>query len=556
MSRELEAPVVIVGGGPVGLVLGLELARRGVEAIVVEKRADGVASGVKCNHVSARSMEIFRRLGCADLLRNAGLPPDYPHDVAIRTSFVGREMSRIPIPSRSRRFVDTDGPDGNWPTPEPPHRINQLFLEPILFEYASRQPRLRILDGTGVEDVEQSDEGVTARARDERTGEEITLRGKYLVGCDGGRSGVRKAIGAAYEGDPVVQRVQSTLIRAPDLLSRLEVPPAWMTLTMNPRRSGNTIAIDGRETWMIFNYLRPDESDFDEVDRDWAIRTLLGVGPDFSYDVISKEDWIGRRLVANRFRDRRLFICGDAAHLWVPYGGYGMNAGIADADNLASLLVAAVAGWGGEHVLDAYEAERLPITSQVSRFAMSHAAGSISARGSVPAAIEDDTADGAAVRERWGRELHDFHVQQYCCAGLNFGAYYDGSPLVAYDGSDFPAYSMGSFTPSTVPGCRTPHFTLPDGQSLYDALGPGFTLLRFDPALDASALLLAAAARGVPLQVLDIPADAAPDPYTTRLLLTRPDQHTAWRGDAVPADAFGLIDRIRGAVPAEARLAA
>ena len=556
MPPKHEASVVIVGGGPVGLVLGLDLAKRGIDTVVIEQREGGRAAGVKCNHVSARSMEIFRRLGCADLLRNAGLPPDYPHDVAIRTTVVGRELSRIKIPSRSRRFIETTGPDGHWPTPEPPHRINQLFLEPILFEFSRNQPRLRILDGTSVQSVQQTEDGVTANARDVRTGETIAIHGTFLVGCDGGRSLVRKALGAELEGEAVVQRVQSTLIRAPELLQRLQNPPSWMTLTMNPRRSGNTIAIDGREVWMIFNYLRPTEADFEEIDRDWAIRTLLGVDSDFKYEVISKEDWIGRRLVANRFRDRRMFICGDAAHLWVPYGGYGMNAGIADANNLGWILAAAINGWGGDCILDAYEAERLPITSQVSHFAMKHAEGSISARQSVPEAIEADTPEGERVRKDWGQALYDFHVQQYCCGGLNFGSYYERSPLIAYDESPFPAYSMSDFTSSTVPGCRTPHFVLPDGRSLYDAVGPDYTLLRFDSLVDVTPLTAAAEKHNVPLAVLDIDPSTAPSVYTTKLVLTRPDQHNAWRGDALPDDPEALVARIRGAADPSIKIAA
>jgi 2-polyprenyl-6-methoxyphenol hydroxylase-like FAD-dependent oxidoreductase len=161
------------------------------------------------------------------------------------------------------------------------------------------------------------------------------VRARFLIGCDGGRSTVRKAIGATFVGTPVIQKVQSTYLRAPDLLARIPGERAWCCYAFNPRRSGVCFAIDGRETFLVHNHFQPSETDFDAVDRDASIRHILGVGADFRYDVISKEDWIGRRLVADRFRDRRVFICGDAAHLWVPYAGYGMNAGIADAMNLS-----------------------------------------------------------------------------------------------------------------------------------------------------------------------------------------------------------------------------
>src|SRR6185295_10888193 len=186
-----------------------------------------------------------------------------------------------------------------------------------------------------------------------------------------------------------VQRVQSTYIRAPQLMSLIR-SPAWMSYLYNPERAGNLVAIDGRETWLIHNYLLPHEQDIDAVNRDRCIRTLLGVDEGFEYEVLSQEDWVGRRLVADTFRQGRVFICGDAAHLWVPYAGYGMNAGIADAMNLSWMLAAHLQGWAPASILHAYQHERLPITDQVSRFAMKHAEGAIRERTQLPPEIEDD----------------------------------------------------------------------------------------------------------------------------------------------------------------------
>jgi len=542
-----EAEVIIVGAGPVGLTLAIDLAWRGIDVTVVETRARAAPPEPKCNHVAARTMEIFRRLGIADKVRNAGLPADYPHDISYRTSFTGRELTRIEIPCRRDRFTRKDGPDCNWPTPEPPHRINQIFLEPILFEHAAAQPRIRIVNRTSAEDVVVGDTSSRANLRDLDTGAVRRVDCRFLIGCDGARSVVRKAIGAELTGDAVIQRVQSTFIRAPDLIGRQRHERAWGTGAINPRRSGMVYAIDGSERWLVHNYLKPDEGDFEQVDRDGSLRTILGVDADFRYEVISKEDWYGRRLVADTFRDRSAFIVGDAAHIWVPYAGYGMNAGIADAMNLSWLLAAHLNGWAPESILDAYEAERWPITSQVSRFAMSHAEAEIRRRGAVPAEIEEEGPRGESARREVGRLTYEINVQQYACAGLNFGAYYDTSPIIAYDGAEQPPYTMNSYTPSTVPGCRTPHFWRGDGSSLYDAMGPEFTLLRFDADADVTALEVTARDRGLPLRVLDV---EQPDPvtfYDGRLLLSRPDQHVAWRGDRVPEDPTALIDRVRGA---------
>jgi len=293
--------------------------------------------------------------------------------------------------------------------------------------------------------------------------------------------------------------------------------------------------------------MRPGEGDFDEVDRDACLRAILGVEAGFKYEILSKEDWYGRRLIASKFRNGCAFIAGDAAHIWVPYAGYGMNAGIADAMNLSWLLAAHLNGWAPASILDAYEAERWPITSQVSKFAMSHAEAEARRRGAVPPEIEDEGPEGARVREEIGRLTYEINVQQYACAGLNFGTYYDASPVIAYDGAEQPAYTMSRYTPSTVPGCRTPHCFLADGNSLYDAMGPEFTLLRFDPAVDVTPLEAAARRRGVPLKVLDLerPDVAAYDDSV--LLLSRPDQHVAWRGAGLPNDPMALIDRVRGA---------
>jgi len=345
MTETLETDVTIVGGGPVGLTLAMDLAGRGVRVTVIEQRERGEPPSVKCNHVAARSMELFRRLGVGQKLRDAGLPADYPNDIAYRTTMIGREITRIPIPCRRDRYTATGGPDTWWPTPEPPHRINQIFLEPILFEHAWAVPGVTILNRVRFEDLVQEDGGVTARARHPDSGEALSISARYLVGCDGGRSEVRRTIGVRLSGDPVVQRVQSSYIRAPQLLSLQGGVPAWGNISLNPRRSGTVYAIDGRETWLVHNYLRDDEADFDAIDRDWAIRAILGVGSDFRYEIISREDWFGRRLVADRLRDRRAFLCGDAAHIWVPYAGYGMNAGLADAANLGWLLAARLNGW-------------------------------------------------------------------------------------------------------------------------------------------------------------------------------------------------------------------
>jgi 2-polyprenyl-6-methoxyphenol hydroxylase-like FAD-dependent oxidoreductase len=545
MSNRINTDVLIVGGGPVGLTLAIDLAQRGIEVTVAEIRGAGEPPSVRCNHVAARTMEFFRRLGLVRAVRQSGLPADYPNDVAFRTTATGIELSRIQIPCRAERYTAKGGPDTWWPTPEPPHRINQIYLEPVLFAHAAATPRLRILSRTRVVEFAQSESGVRATAENLDAGGVSQIFATYLIGCDGAHSDVRHKIDAKFSGDAVVMQTQSTYIRAPQLLGIIP-RPAWLSVSLNPRCSGYLFAIDGRERWLVHNWRPPDE-DLTSLDRGRCIRQILGVAPSFEFEILGQEDWTGRRMIAERFRDRRVFLCGDAAHIWVPFAGYGMNAGIADAMNLSWMLAGVIKGWAEPAMLDAYEVERQPVTEQVSRYAMNTLPVREALRNMIPDNIEEPGPKGEAVRARVGKDAYELNIGQFCCGGLNFGYFYKDSPIIVYDGEEPPGYTMYDFSQSTVPGCRTPHLWLRDGRSLYDALGPAFTLLRFDPAVETGSLVAAAAQRRVPMLVLDVDADEAAALYPRKLVLSRPDLHVAWRGDELPDDSMGLIDRVRGA---------
>lgn len=166
-------------------------------------------------------------------------------------------------------------------------------------------------------------------------------------------------------------------------------------------------------------------------------------------------------------------------------------------------------------------------------------------RRAVPPEVEADGPEGDEARQRIGQAAYDLNVQQYCCGGLNFGYFYDRSPIIAHDDAPPPAYTMADFTPSTVPGCRLPFSRLADGRPITDALGPGYTLLRRDPSINVDALIAPLHRAGAPIEVIDIAADAVAL-YDHALLLVRTDQHIAWRGNVVPADAEALIDQLLG----------
>jgi len=534
----VDTDVVIVGGGPVGLTLAMWLADAGADVTVLERRSLGEPPPVKCNHISSRSMEILRRLGVASELRAAGLPDEHAHDAAFRTSMVAEDFGRIAIPGRAGRVRGDQGVDSWWPTPEPPHRVNQLYMEPILQRHAVERENVHFLGSVDVVDVGQSDDRAWAVVS-RPDGASVEVHGRYLVGCDGGRSTVRRSLGIPMVGDAEIQRVQSTFVEVPSLAAMMASEPAWATIVLNTHRSGTAYAIDGEARWLIHNYLRADEADFESVDRHAALRTILGV--DVRYDVISNEDWVGRRLIAERFRRDRILLCGDAAHIWVPYAGYGMNAGIADAANLAWLLAAVLAGWGDELLVDAYEAERLPITEQVSWYAMDHAERMIRNREAIPEDIEEDSSAGEVTRERYGRAMVELNTPQYACAGLNFGYFYDRSPIVIPDGAA-PEYSMDRFVESWAPGCRAPHRRLADGSWLLDALGDGYTVAGSEDALrraGADAWVEAAAEKRMPVAVAALAASSEHD--VSGIVVIRPDGHIAYRGDELPLRLLGRL---------------
>jgi 2-polyprenyl-6-methoxyphenol hydroxylase-like FAD-dependent oxidoreductase len=289
MTRRLETTIVVAGAGPVGMSLAIDAAGRGVDVVVVEARQAGEPPSAKCNTVAARTLETFRRLGVADQVRAAGLPDDYPTDVIYCTSITGYELTRVRQPSRLER-AQPGFPDSEWATPEPVVRVSQLYLEPILLRRLVEAPRATVLNQTTVEHYEQDAGGVTAHCR-AADGEEVLVRGRFLVGCDGGRSTIRRIMGASLEGEASLGRTRSSLIRAPHLRALFgDRRPVWMSWVSNPRIRGTLIAIDGEDVWLVHRSLGGRQQDFADLDFDQSIRDVLGVGPDFSWEVLNHED--------------------------------------------------------------------------------------------------------------------------------------------------------------------------------------------------------------------------------------------------------------------------
>ena len=538
----MDASIIIAGAGPVGTCLAIDAAMRGLDVIIVEPRAASDPPDAKCNTIAARTMETFRRFGIAEEVRAAGLPDTYPTDTIYATSLAGPELTRIVMPARIERsqpgFHDSD-----WPTPEFMVRESQLWLEPILRKKMMSLTNIRFLPRTEVVGYTQDGDGVTVQCRGLDEDQVFELRGLYLAGCDGGASRVRKTMNVKLSGDAEIARTRTTLVRSQSIRELFgDRRPAWMSWVVNHKVRGNVVAIDGDELWLVHRALPDGEKHFEAIDLEQSIRDVLGVGADFPFEVIRHEDWVGRRLVAESFRDGRVFIAGDAAHLWVPFAGYGMNAGIADAMNLSWVLSAVVNGWADPAMVDAYEAERAPITDQVSRFAMANLEANMAAISgrTVPTFLSAPNFFARLLRRRLGKKLFDINLAQMSPEGLNFGYFYEGSPIIVGDGEKAPAYDMGKHVKSTVPGCRLPHFFV-GGTSILDLLGPDYTIIRFDRTVDVSAIVRS----GLPVKVVDVdnPPHSA---FVHKLLIVRADSHVAWRADALPDDIGQLVDRLRG----------
>ena len=545
----MEIPVLIAGGGPVGTTLALELAHRGIACLVVEERL-AMPPNPKCNTTNARSMEHFRRLGCADAIRRVGLPLDYPTDVVYATRWLGQEITRYRLRSSAAVLAGGDGGDAidaYWPTPEPQHRVSQLAMEPVLRAHVGQFPHCDYREGWRFLSYETAAGAVDCVIEHCATGEQQRVRAQYLVSCEGGHSLIRKAMGIPLEGRECITKFCTTYFRSAQLTARWPHARAWMHRLYNADGESHVIAIDGRELWLHHSILGPD-GDLEAHDHRAAIRNSLGA--DLPYEVLGQERWIARALVAERYRQARVFLCGDAAHIWIPMGGFGMNAGIEDAVNLGWKLAAVLRGWAADGLLDSYESERRAIGQLVA----GSAAKIFEDLYQIPIHDPRLEATGAAAdvfRAEVGHAITTHNLAEFDSIGMQLGVCYDSSPIICYDDGEVPPFALNRYVESSVPGVRAPHFWRPSGRALYDDLGPDFSLLCFGVGdQDVAALTAAFAARGVPLRVLAIDdADAAQKYQNYALVLVRPDQHIAWRAHQPPSDPHALVATLIAAAP-------
>jgi 2-polyprenyl-6-methoxyphenol hydroxylase-like FAD-dependent oxidoreductase len=529
---DTETFALIVGGGPVGLSAAIELQWRGVPTVLVSENPE-TTQHPKCNNTNARSMEHFRRLGIADELRQEGLPADVARASAYVTRFCGHEFGRLPRP-----FSD-------WPTPELPTTISQIALERTLRRLAERAPGIHF--GWRLASFTADAHGVRAEV-ESQAGERRDIRARYLLGIDGASSTVRRALGFRMIGeDGTAHRafmggtMLSFFIRAPTLMAASGRTPTHMTWIINPEMRGMMYSQDGRQLWVV-HYQVPPGVDWQAVNARATVRTMIGADVDF--DILSGGPWTGGlALVAEHYQAGPVLLAGDSAHLFTPLGGLGMNTGIGDVMNLGWKLAAEHQGWAGRRLIETYETERRPIGVRNSQLGVR--CTRVMDGWKLWPGFEDESAAAQAAREKFGARIMEEDKPQYLTVGIQLGERYEDSPIVWPDGTERPPDPWDSYTPLDRPGARAPHVWLAPQRALFDIFGPGFTLLDFGAPEAAAAFEEAARVRGVPLEVVRLDAI---EPYRSKLVLVRPDQHIAWHGDTM-GDPLAVIDKVRGAAP-------
>ncbi len=492
-----HVPVVIAGGGPVGMTLARTLGSFGIECLLVERNAS-TTRHPKMDITNGRSMELFRRLCLADKLRAVAVPEANNFDISWITGLTGRELHRFKYPSVIKKRAEIRARNDGTQPREPAMRVSQVMIEPVLQTAVLADPQVDARWGVAFESFTQDSNGVTCTVRTVATGATEQIRCDFLAGCDGGSSIVREQIGIDLEGKAAVAHRYMIHFRsdARDLLQAFGV--AWHYQTDR----GTLIAQDDHDTWTLQTRMPPDGApDPDALLDTWA-------GGAFERKILVANPWFTHLLLAERYADGRVFLAGDAAHQYIPTGGYGMNTGIGDAIDLGWKLAAAVKGFGSSALLASYENERRPVGYR-NRLASERHTGVRLRIAELYQKERDLDALGRGIAALGNAENESW--------GIEFGYRYDGVD------SDPVRYQ-----PTTAPGARLPSVFLQDGSALYDKLGPWFTLLVFGNA-DPSPLIDSAPA---PLTTVIVDDPAVAPLYEARLVLVRPDTHVAWRGNA------------------------
>jgi 2-polyprenyl-6-methoxyphenol hydroxylase-like FAD-dependent oxidoreductase len=515
----LDTDVVIIGGGPVGMGLSIELGQRGVRCVVVERypTPQPIPRG---QNLTQRTMEHFHFWGCEKELRAARtIPPEY--GIGGLTTY-GTLLGPYHYDWLQRELVKPYYYTAN-------ERLPQYATEAVLRTRAAQLPSVETVYGWSADSVVQDDDGVTVDIVERKGAGRRTIRAAYVVGCDGARSTVREQAGITQTRTDHDRLMVLLVFRSPQLHELLtHYPGKSYYNVLQPELEGYWKffgRVDLGNTWFFHAPvpLGTTESNFDFKA---YVREAVGAEFEMAFEHIGF--WDLRFAIADRYRAGRAFIAGDAAHSHPPYGGYGVNSGLEDARNLGWKLAARLQGWGGEALLDSYDAERRPVfASTIDDFI----AKSIESDRTFLAEF-DPAKDRAAFEQAWNTrakgavgEVHAFEPN------------YEGSPVVAGSGSSQGPSAVGSHRFDARSGHHVAPATLASGGNVYEGMDGGFVLLALDASSEAvSAFRLAASALSVPLTVVEAPMDGEAARYAARLVLIRPDQFVAWVGHEATVD--------------------
>ena len=533
--------VVVVGAGPVGLTLAIDLGQRGVRCLVVE-RSTTARRLPKMERLNPRSMEIYRRLGLADAIRAAGMPGHVPMDVYVVSRLCDPPILRMPYPSPNDAKARTANVlDGSLPL-ESNQIISQYTLEPVLRAAAEALPSVTVRSGCALTSFDQDDTGVTAHLeRPDGTSE--TVRADYLAGCDGGTSTVRKQLGVSLQGRGSIGTLRQVFFRSDDLVEkvpRVGMARHFFVADTDARMIGTLVVVQDDQRHFVFHTALEEDADMVS-----AIRDVIGVP--VQVEVLAITSWKLHLLLAGSYGQGQVMLVGDAAHLVIPMGALGLNTGIADAADLSWKLTAALAGWGGPELLPSYAHERRRVGERVLEASEYAANGTATWRKAATPAIFDDTPEGRQARDAVARLADVEQRKGQEMLGMELGYRYTDSPVICYDGGPQPAGHGYAYEPVSCPGARLPHAWADEQIAVHDLCQDGFTLLRLGgTTADTGGLEEAMASLGVPLQVLELPAPPVRALYGADLLLLRPDLHVAWRGDEPPAQPSQVAATVTG----------
>ncbi len=524
-----DTQVLIVGAGPVGLTLAIDLGRRGVRCTLVEQKPapQFLPKMERCN---ARTMEIYRRMGLAKRIRAAGLDRKVPMDVFIVLAMNERPLLRLRYPSVAEAEDEIRSTNNGALPLEPYQLISQYTLEPLLKSVAEALPSVTVRYGCEFLKLAQDDAGVTATVR--TSDKEATISALYLVGCDGGASPVRKQLDIALRGEGNLLELRQALFRCDELFDRIPIGPG-------PGHGRHYHVADDRATFLIMQDSTRHWTLHSVVDRDDDMKTMFErtVAIPVRYEMLSCNPWRQNLLLAERYQRGRVFLAGDAVHLVIPTGGLGMNTGVGDAIDLSWKLAATLQGWGGPNLLASYEVERRQVGERnvgASRYAT---IGRRKWRAMYRPNMRDDTGEGKASRDGLAAVADVEQRKSNEMIGAELGYRYVDSPIIA-DVPGGPEHLFRRYVPTTWPGARLPHVWLDDGSALHDRIPDGYALLRLGRTVaDTSGLERAIRSFNAPLTVLGLPDVAARDIYGHDLVLVRPDLHVVWRGQRPPDDA-------------------